>query len=211
MTKKETVYQADTEVTLPEISLGDLKVKHYTQQSQKDLATIVKNAMSYDDYEKEPCKFTGMRPNLFLNVDFQRPNVWDIPMKQRLIMSILKGLPIGTIYYNTINIYSEARLQNKTVAEMSEIDDVIFVGKQRISAIVDFKLGKFPVQINGLDYYYHNMMTAFTMAMSNTISVISTNITSKKELIEFYLEINTNKVEHDELDIKHAKEILENL
>lgn len=195
----------------PELNFEDLQIEDVGVNLTRSFSTLVKDSMNYSEYISEPELFSGMRANLSTEVDFQRPLVWELEMKQRFILSIIKGLPLGVLYINAFNIYSERDYSGKSITELTDIDGIVYDGKQRISTVVDFKLGKFPVVINGHEYFYHNIRPKFERALGRTINVVETQFTDKKDLIKYYLQINENKVEHDSEAIQHAKNIMENL
>lgn len=78
-------------------------------------------------------------------VKLQRDFVWSLEQKQSFIMSMIKGIEIPNIY----------------VYDYSDIDDnqtiKIIDGKQRISTLIDYYNGKFPVVVDGVEYYFDNL------------------------------------------------------
>lgn len=67
-----------------------------------------------------------------LDVKYQRGFVWSLEQKQKLIDSIMKNIPIGSIILN--------RLPDSCKGKYYEAID----GKQRISTLVEFYEGRFP-------------------------------------------------------------------
>lgn len=153
----------------------------------------------------------GNRSNLDAEVDFQRGIVWSLEQKRGLIRSLIMDLPIGSFYINRFNIYMEQH-NGGDIKELSKIDNVLYDGKQRLTAILSFLMGEFSVDYNGAEYYVNNIQEGTLKRMLNkSISVYETNFTTKKELLEFYITINTTQTKHSDEDIKKAQELLANL
>ena len=117
-------------------------------------------------------------------------------------------LPIGSFYINRFNIYMEQH-NGGDIKELSKIDGILYDGKQRLAAILSFLMGEFSVDYNGEEYYVNNIQAGTLKRMLNkSISVYETNFTTKKELLEFYITINTTQTKHSDEDIKKAQELL---
>ena len=153
----------------------------------------------------------GNRSNLDADVDFQRGIVWSLEQKRGLIRSLIMDLPIGSFYINRFNIYMEQH-NGGDINELSKIDGILYDGKQRLTAILSFLMGEFSVDYNGEEYYVNNIQVGTLKRMLNkSISVYETSFTTKKELLEFYITINTTQTKHSDEDIKKAQELLANL
>lgn len=185
------------------------KVARY-QTHSKCLGDIVNEAMSYQDFTLYANLRTNLRADLDYNVDFQREQVWNLENKQKLVLSILSAKTLGAIYINKFSIY-EAHEEDNTVSlkEYNKLDNVLYDGKQRISTLVDFRLGLFPIEVDGKEYYYHNIRGQFERNLNDmTIPVNVTSFTTRKDLIEFYVDINKYKVEHTVTDLQKALDLI---
>ena len=94
------------------------------------------------------------------NKNLQRDFVWTLEQKQEYILSCLKGL---------IEVTLICVVKDRHKDKMQIID-----GKQRLSTLIDFYKGKFPVNVNGIDYYYNdidvsinNFRVTFNVAYNN--------------------------------------------
>ena len=95
-------------------------------------------------------------------------------------MSIIKGLPLGTIYINQFNVLKEHEEKNIPLCELSEINKIVYFGKEKLETIIEFMSGKFPIEKNGLNYYFHNMKDVIYYAISSRkINVSITKFTNK--------------------------------
>lgn len=83
------------------------------------------------------------------NKNLQRPFVWSLLQKQELILSMLKGIniPVISLVQNT-KIDNGGR-RNRTF----EVID----GKQRLSTIISFVKGEFPINVKGIDYFISDL------------------------------------------------------
>lgn len=109
---------------------------------------------------------------------------WDITKKQRLIISLLKGLPIGAFY---INIKDDESLREG-------YRGVVWDGRERLLAIDSFLRNEFSIQYEGKELYYRDITTLFNTKLRRTIvSVYETNFTTQKEIIEAHTHINYNE------------------
>jgi len=74
--------------------------------------------------------------------NLQRPFVWTLPQKQELIISMLKGIvipSISVIHQDDENIFK------------------IIDGKQRLSSMLAFLKGEFPIIWEDEEYYYEDL------------------------------------------------------
>lgn len=158
-----------------------------------------------------------LKPNLNLNPFFQRDLVWSLPQKQDLMMSLFYHLPIGAIYINRHNYFTQNLFNGinhfknkKDLNYFSEIDNVVVDGKQRLSTIISFLNDEFPIIINNNEIYRHDMSKRdISNLLNNNINVIQTYIESRNDLIKFYVQINTSQTTHNEKEIDFAKSFLE--
>lgn len=204
----------EKEKTSHEIKPLNLKEKHYSNQN-RDLKSLLDSARRYDDY-----LFSYSyqdRSDLSLSPFFQRESVWTDEQKQGLILSILNNLPIGNFYINRYNFYRKYDqyknyqnfLDRKELVELSETDNVVYDGKQRLSTIIDYLDNQFPIIINGEKYYASNLEQKYLQKFDTIVSVIFTDIEDRDELINFYIKINTTQTKHTTKDIELAKSFLQ--
>lgn len=134
--------------------------------------------------------------NPTLDVAFQRDFVWSLEQKQALIISILNNRPIGTFFFNESD-------------SSGEIDDVLYDGKQRFSAIKEFLQGEFPIVVNGEEYYWYELpYVDYRNFLSYSVSVAVSTFETMEDLIEYYIVLNTGGRTHTEGDIEKAKALL---
>lgn len=105
----------------------------------------------------------------FVLPDFQRPPVWKLPQKVRLIESLWNGLPIG------------AYVVNRVLG--SPYDNYLLDGQQRISAILEYVADGFPVM-----GYLYSELTRLDRRQFEMIPVscLETAITDLEQLKEVY-------------------------
>jgi hypothetical protein len=81
--------------------------------------------------------------------NLQRPLVWTLLQKQEIILSLLKGITIPSmaIIQHTINDSHNRRDRTYEIID----------GKQRLSSIISFAKGEFPINVKGQDYYINDL------------------------------------------------------
>lgn len=171
----------------------------------RTLDSLLNKAIRYNSFLFENNHYYD-RADLDLNVDFQRDIVWTLQQKKDLIISMINDIPIGNFYINSLNIYSEVREDDsKSLKEYSEIDNVLYDGKQRINAILEFVLGEFSITIDGEEYFYGNLDFRTQHEITHkTVNVYETEFNNKNDLIDFYILLNKNQTAHKQEDFDKA-------
>lgn len=80
-------------------------------------------------------------------MNLQRGFVWSISQKRELILSILKGITIAPITVIQYRDDISNRLERKTILKVID-------GKQRLSTLISFYKGEFPILFEGKEYFY---------------------------------------------------------
>lgn len=129
------------------------------------------------------------RYNLDLNPAFQRGYVWSQEQKQRFIEYLVSGGMSGRdIFINATN------WDNKKDVNMVLVD-----GKQRLSAIMDFINGVFPI--------YNNVFVSdlrYRDRANIRIKININNIEDYADIVRWYISMNTGGSIHTEDDLKVA-------
>jgi len=81
-------------------------------------------------------------------MNLQRPLVWTLEQKQEFILSVIKGIQISAL--SVIRYREKPGVLNSVT--MKFID-----GKQRFTTIMSFYKNEFPIEVNGVDYFYFDM------------------------------------------------------
>lgn len=130
--------------------------------------------------------------NLDFSPDFQRGYVWDVFQKMSYVEYILKGGMFSkTIYFNHPNWMGSYEGQM-----------VVVDGKQRLKAVMDFLDNKIPA----FGYYY----TEFTdrLKSHHNFKFCIASLSSKEDILEWYLNINTMGTPHTTEEIKKVENLL---
>lgn len=176
---KESLFKKDVHISFMQQRLDSLLFREVAKMER------------YSWYIRE-----GDGDNPTLDVAFQRDFVWSLEQKQALIISILNNRPIGTFYFNESDVNGE-------------IDDVLYDGKQRFSAIKEFMQGEFPVIVDGKEYHWYELpYVDYRNFLSYSVSVALSTFDSMEELIKYYIVLNTSGRIHTEGDIEKAKSLL---
>lgn len=142
------------------------------------------------------------RYDLDLDVSFQRDHVWTIDQKRALIRSLFLDMPIGNFYINRVPIFDRDVYRENN---LSEIDNVVFDGKQRLSAILEYLNGDFSVHFEGHDIFAYNIEESVrNRIFSKTVNVYETEFSNLNDLIDYYVLINSNQTKHSQEEIDKA-------
>lgn len=133
------------------------------------------------------------RYNLNLLPDFQRGHVWKEEQQIKYVEFLLMGGNSQNIIY-----FNHPGWMNSW-----EGDFVIVDGLQRVTAVLDFFENKFKVFGK---YYRRNIEIYFSTA--DLVFNIN-NLKTRKEVIQWYLEINENGTPHTTEEINRVKKLLE--
>lgn len=135
---------------------------------------------------------------LDLDPDFQRGHVWSDKQRLNFVEFVLKGGIVNPIYFNQTNWY-------KSDGEMVIVD-----GKQRLTSLLMFLNDEFPVfkdlDPEGVGY----LASEFDIVFQNVVLVIN-NLPTRKDVLQWYLEMNRGNIAHTEDELKKVEILLENI
>lgn len=160
----------------------------YTRQGQWEVDySIEKLVEQIDKWVNEE--------DLELCPDFQRGHVWTEEQQVAYIMHILRGGTSGkTIFLNNPN-WQEHRSYTYT-------DFVCVDGLQRITAIKRFINNEIKV----FEHYYKDFTG--TLRIYHNIKVNINNLKTKKEVLQWYIEMNEGGTPHTKEEIDKVKELI---
>jgi len=134
--------------------------------------------------------------NLNMSPDFQRGHVWSVSQQIAYVEYLLKGGSSGReIYFNSPNWMSDFK------GEM-----VIMDGLQRITAVLDFINNKIPVFNT-----YHNQFEDRLRMTGVTLSMNINDLKTRKEILKWYIEMNSGGTPHKPEEINRVKKLLEEI
>lgn len=213
---KEVLLQKEEEKSrMNKIDLSEKKLDlKKIQKTNKivNLDYMIQELFDKSDYLCEI--FEDNATNLNADIDFQRDLVWSLEQKQNLIISLINDLPIGVFYINRHpDPFVETRFESietiKKIRENFGLDNILYDGKQRLTAIKDFIENKFNIEVNGEKYFFVNLDKDIKRTIRNTsISIIETEFSDKDELIKFYLKINTGGSLHSKEQLQKAIDLI---
>jgi uncharacterized protein with ParB-like and HNH nuclease domain len=126
------------------LKLADVK-KNLPFKIHKGMAT---ESLSYlkENFFKDVYDVDVFLPTIGKNL--QRPFVWSLLQQQEFILSILKGMKIANISW----------IQYKTTAKnIGQVIYKIIDGKQRFTTIMRFLDNEFPLNVNGVEYFFKDL------------------------------------------------------
>lgn len=133
---------------------------------------------------------------LDMNPEFQRGYVWTEEQKIAYVEFKLRGGEGSDVIYFNCKGW------------MSNFSGpfVLVDGKQRLSAVLDFLDNKFPVFG---DYYYKDFEGRIPSDIWFEFRV--NNLTSMKEVLNWYIEMNTGGTVHTDAEINKVRQMIENI
>lgn len=152
---------------------------------------------------------------LELDADFQRTYVWTTEQKIAFVENLLRRkVKSASILFNQYGY-------NLSLDQLNQIDSDIagkFIcvdGKQRLSACLDFVQGKlalFDGQLTYADLMSNQKIKLRILEHRFAhLRFCFLNFESKRDLLNFYLELNSGGTVHSEQDLNKVKEILARL
>lgn len=130
---------------------------------------------------------------LDMNPDFQRGHVWTKEQQIRYVEYILRnGMSSRDIYWN-----------NPTWMKGFNQPTVLVDGKQRLNAALEFLNNKIPAF-----GYFHDEYTDSINIVNASFNFHVNDLKTRKEVLQWYLDLNTGGVVHTNEEIKKVKELL---
>lgn len=137
---------------------------------------------------------------LQLNPDFQRGHVWTENQQIAWLEFFLKGGKTGRVLYFNYPSW------NSSIKDGDYNDFVCVDGLQRIIAIYKFMNGEIPVFGSYISEYEDKMSL-----MRNSIKVNINDLKSKKEVLQWYVDMNAGGTPHTNEEINRIKKMIEEL
>lgn len=138
--------------------------------------------------------------NLEINPDFQRGHVWNEEQQIKYVEFILSGGHTNNEIL--FNAYHWGRSTVKTEIKMVLVD-----GLQRLTALIKFLDNELAiyegVKLNDFD-------NVPLLLRSIDIKFTVNNLVTRKEVLKWYLELNSNGTPHTEQEISRVKELYSN-
>lgn len=137
--------------------------------------------------------------NLDFDPEFQRGYVWSDIQKVKYIEYLMSGASSGrNFYFNCPNWFGNF---NPETEKMTVVD-----GKQRLSTLIDFFNNK--IQIFGTAYYRD--LLYYDKECLNFVFYVN-NLTDEKEIVKWYISMNTGGTVHTDEDLKIAYDYIRKL
>jgi len=137
-----------------------------------------------------------------LNPDYQRDHVWTPEQKRLFVGAMLENSrAIPPFWFNWTN------------KEFKHSDSEIVDGKQRLNALVDWLRGKIKAKCPcGVEVHYNDLTEIDHRNISSGV-LMDWNFVDldQKEVMEFYLRLNSGGTIHTEQELNKVKDLLINL
>ena len=135
----------------------------------------------------------GLAGKLTIQPEYQRNYIYAKENREvAVIESILKGYPLGLIYFNTVTVNGEKRFE-------------VLDGQQRITSIGRFLTGKFAIQdANGMQQYFSGLAEHQRKKILNTVLLIYECEGEEAEINEWFKTINIAGIPLNQQEIYNA-------
>lgn len=151
------------------------------------------------DFHKDCAKRGG---KFDLNPEFQRGHVWDEAKQVAYIESFLRNVAPATFKFNCAN-YNDFHQKG----DLNPEDMVCIDGLQRITALRRFMAGD--IKAFGHDRTYFDN-TPFSLHRMNYTFIMEIFVfTHKKNLLQFYIDLNSGGVVHTQEEIERVRKLME--
>ena len=133
-----------------------------------------------------------IKEGLVLNPDFQRGHVWTEEQQVAFIEYWLMGGDVGVLYFNAPHWPSVEKDGSYVCVD----------GLQRITAYQRF----FNNEIKAFEHYYNEFEDRIGLKYSIRVNV--NNLKTRKEVLHWYIEMNSGGTPHTKEEINRVKELL---
>lgn len=137
---------------------------------------------------------------LDLNPDFQRGHVWTRKQQIAWMEYYFKGGISGRVIYFNCPYFTEKPSKKRDIDNMVIVD-----GLQRLTAFREFMRGNIPV----FGYYLKDFENAKMALMKYTIRFNINCLQTRKEVLGWYLEMNSGGTPHSSIELERVQKMLE--
>lgn len=130
---------------------------------------------------------------LQLNPDFQRGYKWGNKRRSKFVEFLLKGGETTPIYLN------HPGWMNDFIGDFVVVD-----GLQRLTSCLFFLLNKLPV----FGYYRYEIEDMKVLLDRISIAININNLKTRKEVLQWYLDLNDGGVKHTEKELNKVKQLI---
>lgn len=139
---------------------------------------------------------------LDLNPDFQRGHVWTMDQRTRFMEYFIKG---GKVYAPII--FNSPAFAGYSKSGISDLDETIVIvdGLQRLTTFRMFMANQVPV-FGG--YKLEDFDKPRLITRSSHFRVAVNTLQTRKELLQFYLELNEGHIAHSTSELERVRNLL---
>ena len=165
-------------------------IKRLTPPGSYQVNVSIKYLKELIDEHSDPERYPSP---LDMNPDFQRGYVWTDYQQIKFIEYFLRGGIVNPIYFNCVGWMNSF-----------EGPFVIVDGKQRINAALNFLNNEIPA----FGYYYEEYEDPIRM-INNTFIININNLKTRKDVLQWYIDLNTGGTVHTNEEIEKVKRMIE--
>jgi hypothetical protein len=177
-----------------------MKTLQYTKHFKKN-RFINKNYVNYSLYDLTDDAYTiDYDVTLSNGTQLQRPFVWTLEQKQKLVLTVLKQMHIPAFHVLIEKPYSNGKQASTRILHIID-------GKQRLSALMSFINNEYPIIVDNEEYYFKDFdsIAKYTfMSTSLDFNVVykynypGAEIITDNDLIDWFCLVNFAGTKQDE-------------
>lgn len=142
--------------------------------------------------------------NLQLNPDFQRGHVWTKRQQRQYIRSFLSNPRINRLVY--FNCIEYGQYEPSELVDLKPNDFLCVDGLQRLTALLAFRRNELDI-----DGHFYKDFTDRPRISVGRIHVNINTLKSKKELLEWYILLNSTGVPHTPSELARIREMIQQI
>jgi hypothetical protein len=153
-------------------------------------------------YLKETLERLKNSYGLDLDPDFQRGHVWTMDHKIKFLEFIFRGGKVPAIVFNSPAYAGTSPTRKTDLPETVVLVD----GKQRLTTLLGFLNSEIAIFGGSFIHDFDNVRKLLTRA---SMMYIVNNLQTRKELLRWYLEMNSGTVAHSSDELQRVQKMLD--
>ena len=138
---------------------------------------------------------------LDLDPEFQRGHVWDMETKIKFVEFVARGGVTQPVRFNSPAFGGHTHAKHSDLSE----DIVLVDGKQRLTAILEFMDNKIAIFDGN---YLKDFDNPHRLLLRMEITYQVNKLQTKRELYQWYIEMNEGQVAHSTEEIERVRQLL---
>lgn len=171
-----------------------------TQLQRYSVADVV-TGFTYNELEGRG--LFGLGGRLVIQPEYQRHYIYGDGKKDvAVIDSLLKGYPLGLIYFNVVDAATDPAQPAQAASSAPPLE--VLDGQQRITSIGRFVTGKFAIRVDGKEQTFSSLPVEMQQELRDTELLVYECHGTEKEIKDWFQTINIAGVPLNEQELLNA-------